>query len=233
MREILRVQNLNVAYKKCSVLSNLNLTLYEGDIYGLIGKNGAGKSTLMKAIVGSLASYTGEIAIDGKSAHTARNIGCIVETPAFYPELSAMDNMLVLADSLQDRNKQELRSLFEFVGLDPNSKKKAKHFSLGMKQRLGIALSLVADPPLLVLDEPMNGLDPSGIREMRELLHSLSDKGKTILISSHILSELDKTATKFGFLVNGHIVDELSQEQIRQSGKELEQYYVDYNGEMK
>ena len=102
-----------------------------------------------------------------------------------------------------------------------------------MKQRLGIALSLVGDPPLLVLDEPMNGLDPTGIREMRELLHSLSAKGKTILISSHILSELDKTATKFGFLVNGHIVDELSQEQIRQSGKELEQYYVDYNGEMK
>ena len=144
-----------------------------------------------------------------------------------------MDNMLILADSLQDRNKQELRSLLELVGLDPNSRKKAKHFSLGMKQRLGIALSLVGDPPLLVLDEPMNGLDPSGIREMRELLHSLSGKGKTILISSHILGELDKTATKFGFLVSGRIVDELSQEQIIQSGKELEQYYIEYNGETK
>ena len=233
MGEVLKIQGLSVSYGKNRVLSDLNLQLNQGDVYGLIGKNGAGKSTLMKAIVGSLASYTGEIIIEGKSVHTSRNIGCIVETSAFYPELNAMDNMLILADSLQDRNKQELRSLLELVGLDPNSRKKAKHFSLGMKQRLGIALSLVGDPPLLVLDEPMNGLDPSGIREMRELLHSLSGKGKTILISSHILGELDKTATKFGFLVSGRIVDELSQEQIIQSGKELEQYYIEYNGETK
>lgn len=201
------IKNLNKKYGNRYVLKDLNMEIKEGDIYGLIGKNGAGKSTLMKIILGLSKADSGYISIFNSEnvAYNLFNIGSLIEEPSFFPELSANEN-LRLFDIAFGLNTKKFDEILSLVGLENDSSKKVKNFSLGMKKRLGLAISLLGSPKLIILDEPTNGLDPKGIIELRELIKNLNQEKKiTFLISSHILEELSKVATVFGYLDDGQI----------------------------
>lgn len=215
--EILNTKNLTKTYKKKNAVSNLNMSINKGDIYGFIGKNGAGKTTTIKMIVGLAAPTSGEITLfESKSLNQGRrNIGTVIEAPAFVPNLTARQNMLIQWKLLGNKNPAIIDEMLNLVGLDYVGKKKVKNFSLGMKQRLGIAMTLMGEPEFLVLDEPTNGLDPKGIVEVRELLQKLNEeRGLTILISSHILSELAKLATRIGIIDDGVLLEEFSIDEL-------------------
>ena len=215
--EILNTKNLTKTYKKKNVVSNLNMSINKGDIYGFIGKNGAGKTTTIKMIVGLAAPTSGEITLfESKSLNQGRRkIGTVIEAPAFVPNLTARQNMLIQWKLLGNKNPAIIDEMLNLVGLDYVGKKKVKNFSLGMKQRLGIAMTLMGEPEFLVLDEPTNGLDPKGIVEVRELLQKLNEeRGLTILISSHILSELAKLATRIGIIDDGVLLEEFSIDEL-------------------
>lgn len=215
--EILNTKNLTKTYKKKNAVSNLNMSINKGDIYGFIGKNGAGKTTTIKMIVGLAAPTSGEITLfESKSLNQGRRkIGTVIEAPAFVPNLTARQNMLIQWKLLGNKNPAIIDEMLNLVGLDYVGKKKLKNFSLGMKQRLGIAMTLMGEPEFLVLDEPTNGLDPKGIVEVRELLQKLNEeRGLTILISSHILSELAKLATRIGIIDDGVLLEEFSIDEL-------------------
>lgn len=204
------------SYKACNEVS---LHVERGDIYGLIGRNGAGKTTLMKMIGGLAHPTSGSFEVRGKNGETTSKmlpkIGILIEAPGLYPNMTAFQNLKTKAIALGIKDDEFLRGLLEEVGLENTAKKKTKQFSLGMKQRLGIAMALVSQPELLILDEPINGLDPQGIAEMRQILHHLSvDRGITILISSHILDELSKVATRFGIIHEGRLLEEASKDEL-------------------
>ena len=209
--------DLNKKFKDTYAVSNINMKIRKCDIYGFIGSNGAGKSTTLKMIAGLMFPTSGEIKLFGekRNVYTPRRIGALIENAGIYPHLSAYDNMDILAASMGLKNKQKLIELLNLVHLDPKSKKKAKKFSLGMKQRLGIAMALLGSPDLLILDEPINGLDPEGIREIREVIQKLNEeKNMTIIISSHILGELSKVATRYGIIRSGKMIEELTAKQL-------------------
>ena len=215
--EILNTKNLTKTYKKKNAVSNLNMSINKGDIYGFIGKNGAGKTTTIKMIVGLAAPTSGEITLfESKSLNQGRRkIGTVIEAPAFVPNLTASQNILIQWKLLGNKNPAIIDEMLNLVGLDYVGKKKVKNFSLGMKQRLGIAMTLMGEPEFLVLDEPTNGLDPKGIVEVRELLQKLNEeRGLTILISSHILSELAKLATRIGIIDDGVLLEEFSIDEL-------------------
>ena len=215
--EILNTKNLTKTYKKKNAVSNLNMSINKGDIYGFIGKNGAGKTTTIKMIVGLAAPTSGEITLfESKSLNQGRRkIGTVIEAPAFVPNLTARQNMLIQWKLLGNKNPAIIDEMLNLVGLDYVGKKKVKNFSLGMKQRLGIAMTLMGETEFLVLDEPTNGLDPKGIVEVRELLQKLNEeRGLTILISSHILSELAKLATRIGIIDDGVLLEEFSIDEL-------------------
>jgi len=207
---------LSKKYKDTYALQDINFQIKKGEIYGLIGENGAGKTTLMKLLTGIIFATDGEIEIFGERGYNnlvrKRNkIGCTIENPAIYGDLTARQNLEIhrLEKGVQSKNCVE--EVLSLVKLTNDSKKKAKHYSLGMKQRLAIAMALLGDPELLILDEPVNGLDPTGIIELRELLVSLNkEKGITIMISSHILSELHKLATCYGIIHGGKLVEQIT-----------------------
>jgi ABC-2 type transport system ATP-binding protein len=211
----IEVSNLKKSYGSKVVVDNVTLTIREGDIYGLVGRNGAGKTTLIRMILGLASPIGGEIVINGAKSPDALNyerkkIGSIVDTPAFEPHMSAFENMRAQAKRLGVDNEKKLRDILHIVGLNSNDRLKAKNFSLGMKQRLAIGIALISEPSILILDEPVNGLDPTGIFEVRELLKRLNtEKNVTILISSHLLSELAKLATSYGVMEKGKMVKEL------------------------
>jgi ABC-2 type transport system ATP-binding protein len=186
----------------------------------MVGRNGAGKTTLIRVITGLNNPTSGEFSLfgvknnDGKLLETRRKMGAVVETPSLHPEMSAKDNLIQQTKAL-GISDEKLDDILKLVGLANTGKKKAKNFSLGMRQRLGIAFSLVGDPEFLVLDEPINGLDPQGIIEVREMIMRLNqEKGITILISSHILDELSRLATHYGFIEHGHVIKEMSAEEL-------------------
>ncbi len=212
---VFETKNLVKTYKNKNVVDNVNIKINNGEIYGLIGKNGAGKTTLIRMLLGLTDPNSGSISICGTESKSGleverHKIGAIVEQPAFIPHLSALDNLTVIAKSVQKADKEKLKQLLQFVGLNADDKKRAKDFSLGMKQRLSLAMALVCEPSILILDEPQNGLDPTGIFEVRELLQRLNqEKGVTILISSHLLGELSKLATCYGIMDNGKIIREM------------------------
>ena len=211
--------NLNKKFKDTYAVSNIEMKIRKGDIYGFIGSNGAGKSTTLKMIAGLMFPTSGEIKLFGerRNAYTSQRVGSLIENAGIYPNLSAYDNMDILSTSMGLKNKQKIIEILELVHLDPKSKKKAKKFSLGMKQRLGIAMALLGNPDLLILDEPINGLDPEGIREIREVILRLNEeKDMTIIISSHILGELSKVATRYGIIRNGRMIEELTAEQLEE-----------------
>ncbi len=226
MEYILETHNLEKRYKNFKAISNLNMHIPKGAIYGLIGKNGAGKTTLIRVICGLQKPTSGAYSIYGiqntssKINKVRKRIGAIVELPAIRLEATAEDNLKEQYKIVGLPNFDNLNELLKLVGLTKTGKKKAKNFSLGMKQRLGIAIALVGNPDFLILDEPINGLDPEGIIEIRELILRLNKEKKiTFLISSHYLDELSKIATEYGFLDKGKIIKEISKQELEQSSK--------------
>lgn len=220
MDHILQTENLCKSYGKFKALDNLTINVPKGAIYGMVGRNGAGKTTLIRIITGLNNPTSGEYSVmgvknsDKKILEVRRKMGAVVETPSLHPEMSAKDNLIQQTKALGISN-EKLDDILRLVGLANTGKKKAKNFSLGMRQRLGIAFSLVGDPEFLVLDEPINGLDPQGIMEVREMILRLNqEKGITILISSHILDELSRLATHYGFIERGHVMKEMSAEEL-------------------
>lgn len=212
MNKILEVNNLKKSYNNKTVLDINSLEIEEKTIYGLIGKNGAGKSTLMKLILGLVKKDEGRIKIFGKEINSKnqktfnKNFGALIESPSFYDHLSGYENLEIVCQ-LKGVNKEEIRKTLDMVGLNNVGDKKAREYSLGMKQRLGIAMALIGDPKLLILDEPINGLDPQGIEEMRNLFKNIVKNTTTsILISSHILDEIEKISTHIGILREGNLV---------------------------
>lgn len=221
MSEIIaKAVDVEVIYGNHAALNKINMQVKKGDIYALVGKNGAGKTTLLRLFTGQNAPDYGHIEMFGNTGTHALNnarkrIGAIIETPAFYPFFSAVQNLEYYRIQRNIEDKSVIERVLKDTGLYEARNKKFKNYSLGMKQRLGIALCLMHDPEFLVLDEPINGLDPAGIVEMRKLMLKLNrEKGLTIIISSHILSELANMATCYGFIDNGVILKELTSSEL-------------------
>lgn len=216
MKEVIKTYKLSKSYKNCKALIDVNITVNQGDIYGLVGNNGAGKTTLLKILTGQSQLSSGNFELFSKSSEkdlslVRKRTGVIIETPSFYPKLTVFKNMEYYRLQRGIPGKEKIDKVLREVGLYEAKKKKFEDLSLGMKQRLGLALAMMNEPDLLILDEPINGLDPSGIIEIRNLLLKLNkEKNITILISSHILTELSNIATCYGFLNKGRLVEELS-----------------------
>ena len=217
MEYILETSNLTKQYGNFKALNGLTMHVPRGSIYGFVGKNGAGKTTLIRIICGLQTPTNGDFKIDGisykdKNINTIRQkMGAVVETPSIFHDLTAYDNLKMQYDILGIDDYTTINDLLKLVGLENTDKKLAKNFSLGMRQRLGIAIALCGNPEFLVLDEPINGLDPEGIIEIRNLIKKLNQERKiTILISSHILDELSRVATHYGFIADGKIIKEMS-----------------------
>ncbi len=221
MEYVLITSALSKKYRKFEALKDLTMHIPKGAIYGFVGRNGAGKTTLIRVICGLQEPTSGEYAIYGISnkdrqiAKSRHRMGAVVETPSIYLDMTAEDNLMQQALVLGLPNYDSIPEILKLVGLENTGKKKARNFSLGMKQRLGIAVALIGNPDFIVLDEPINGLDPQGIVEIRELILKLNrEHGITVLISSHILGELSKLATHYGFIEKGHIVKEISADEL-------------------
>lgn len=224
MEYCLETVALSKQYKNFKALDGLNMHVPKGSIYGFVGKNGAGKTTLIRLICGLQIPTGGEYKLygvkntDKEISKARRRIGAVVETPSIYMDMTARDNLIQQFTVLGIPSHDEIDNILELVGLTGTGKKKAKDFSLGMRQRLGIAIALCGNPDLLILDEPINGLDPQGIIEIRELILKLNkEKDITFIISSHILDELSKIATNYGFIDGGVLVKEMSKEELENS----------------
>ena len=223
---VIQTTGLSKRYKDKWAVDHLDLRVEQGDIYGFIGQNGAGKSTTLKLLCGLARPTEGETLIFDKPVRDSvarRRIGALIEQPGLYPDLSGRENLRLYAALLGlDSPERQVEKILNTVGLSPREKKPVRHYSMGMRQRLGVALALLGGPDLLLLDEPINGLDPEGIREMRELLLRLNrERGLTILVSSHILGELSKIATRYGIIQGGRLVEQIT-------AAELEQKCTDY-----
>ena len=217
---VIETNNLSKIYYKNKVVNSVDMHVEKGKIYGLLGKNGAGKTTTMCMLLNLTYPSEGDILLFGKNVNNHSNeiysnIGSIIETPGFYENLTAFENLKIISKIRGDFNSNNINSVLQMVNLDNDKSKKFKDFSLGMKQRLGIAAAIMHSPELLILDEPINGLDPFGIKEIRTLLKRLSHEfGITILISSHILSEIENIADVIGFMDNGILIEEISKEEL-------------------
>lgn len=221
MEYMLETNGLSKRYRAFTALNGLNMHIPKGSIYGFVGRNGAGKTTLIRLICGLQEPTSGSFILygakntDTKIERARRRMGAVVESPAVYPDMTAEENLRQQYLVLGMPSADGIAELLHLVGLDGTGKKKVKNFSLGMRQRLGIAVALAGNPDFLVLDEPVNGLDPQGIIEMRELILKLNrEHGITVLISSHILDELSRLATHYGFIDGGRMVKEMSAEEL-------------------
>lgn len=218
MDDIIKTNKLSKQFKTTTALDQVSISIPAGAIYGLIGNNGAGKTTLMSILAKFQEQTSGSV-----SKKKNLKIGALIETPAFYPMLSAYGNLKYQKEISGD-GETDVKKLLAMAGLT-DSKKPVRYYSLGMKQRLGLAMALVGNPDVLILDEPLNGLDPDGIRDVRSMIVELNRKyGKTILISSHILGELQKVATHYGFLKNGKLIREFSNDVL---DTDLETFYFE------
>ena len=234
MDYILETKNLGKNYRRNKVLNDLNMHIEKNAIYGLIGKNGAGKTTLIRLICGLQKPTSGNYLICGISNESKdikevrKRIGAIIEVPSLCLNMTAEDNLKEQYKIVGIPNYEGISDILNIVKLDNTGNKKVKRFSLGMKQRLGIAIALVGSPDFIILDEPINGLDPEGIIEIRELILKLNkEKGITFLISSHYLDELSKIATCYGFLNNHKIVKEISKKELEHDFKKKIQIKID------
>lgn len=221
MEFVLKANALSKNYKGFKALNGLSMNVPKGSIYGFVGKNGAGKTTLIRLICGLQEPTSGDYTLydrkntDKEIVKSRRRMGAVVETPSIYLDMTAEDNLKQQYRILGLPSYDGLTDILKLVGLENTGKKQAKNFSLGMRQRLGIAIALVGDPDFLILDEPVNGLDPQGIIEIRELILKLNREHQiTVLISSHILDELSRLATYYGFIDNGQIVKEISAKEL-------------------
>ncbi|OAS16678.1 ABC transporter ATP-binding protein [Paenibacillus oryzisoli] len=221
MSFILQTKQLSKRYKKTEVVSAVNMHVRRGEIYGFLGPNGAGKTTVMRMITNLIAPTSGEIELFGApltphSYETMKRMGSIIEYPIFYDHLTARANLELHCEYMGYYDKNAIRETLDLVGLSDIGNKLVKDFSLGMKQRLGIGRAICTKPELLILDEPVNGMDPSGIREIRDLFRMLSKEfGMTLLISSHILQEIEQLADTIGVINHGKLLEEVSMEQVR------------------
>lgn len=210
---------LTKIYKDKAAVKHLDMRVREGEIYGFIGKNGAGKSTTMKMICGLAAPTEGEVRLFGRPISDPvirRRMGVLIESPGLYPNMTARQNAVMKARCMGLVDEKSVDEVLLLAGLSDTGKKKVKYFSMGMKQRLGVALALLGNPDLLILDEPINGLDPEGIRELRQLVLKLHEEGKTILISSHILGELSKISTTYGIIKDGEMIEQIARETLEE-----------------
>mgnify|MGYP000195375811 CR=1 FL=1 len=224
---VIETKKLTKIYGEQTAVNSVNLHVKPGRIYGLLGRNGAGKTTIMKMILGLTPITSGEVDVFGQNikGHEKRiypRIGAIIETPGFYPNLTGTENLRIFATLRGVPNNHAIKNALEVVGLPYKDKKLFSKYSLGMKQRLGIANAILHDPELLILDEPTNGLDPIGIEELRELIRSFPQKGITVILSSHILSEVQQAADHIGIIANGV----LGYEGQLQNGEDLEQLFM-------
>ncbi len=218
---VIQTMGLSKRYKGNWAVDHLNLNVEQGDVYGFIGRNGAGKSTTLKLLCGLARPTQGEALIFGKPVQDTvarRRVGALIEQPGLYPDLSGRENLRLYGVLLGlDSPERQVDEIMETVGLPSQEKKPVKQYSMGMKQRLGVGLALLGGPDLLLLDEPINGLDPEGIREMRELLLRLNrERGLTLVISSHILGELSKMATRYGIIQQGRMAEEINAGELAQ-----------------
>ena len=226
MEYILKANNIKKKYKNFVALDGLTMHVPKGSIYGFVGKNGAGKTTLIRLICGLQSPTDGDFSLYGVNfkdkniSDVRKKMGAVVETPSIFNDLTAYENLKMQYDILGIKDYSSINDLLLLVGLEKTGKKVAKNFSLGMRQRLGIAVALCGNPEFLVLDEPINGLDPEGIVEIRKLIKKLNQERKiTILISSHILDELSRVATHYGFIADGKIIKEMSSEEFENDCK--------------
>lgn len=209
--KVLEIKNLFKSYGKRKIINNLNMTVFKGDVYGFLGANGEGKTTTIRMITSLIRSDYGEILINEKSViknrdQAIKNIGAMVESPKFYENLSGYENLKLMAKLIDGTSDEDIYKLLELVGLKDRSKDKFASYSMGMKQRLGIANALLGNPDLIILDEPTNGLDPYGMRDINELIVSLAKtSNKTFIISSHLLHEMEGICNRVGILHNGKL----------------------------
>lgn len=221
---IVKTHQLCKQYGKQYAVNHIDMHIKKGEIYGFIGRNGSGKSTTLKMIAGLIQPNGGEIELFGGSVTNQmshQRIGILIEEAGLYPHLNAYDNLELQALSLGIVDKQIIHNVLQLMKLEDVGKKKVKNFSMGMKQRLGIAMAMLGNPDFLILDEPTNGLDPEGIREIRETLIKLNqEQGMTIIVSSHILGELNKLATSFGIIKDGVLIQEITKEELDQKCRE-------------
>lgn len=217
---VVETKNLTKIYSKKTVVNGVNMHIKEGEIYGFVGENGSGKTTIMRMLMNLAIPSKGNYAlfgVDSKDSNISKvrkHISAIVESPSLVISMTAYENLKYACLYYGIKDFSVIDYALKSVGLSNTGKKKVKNFSLGMRQRLGIAILLLNKPKLLLLDEPMNGLDPEGIKEIREMILDLNKQGITILISSHILSELEKVATTWGFITHGNLVEEISAEEL-------------------
>ena len=237
MEYVLKTRNLCKSYGHFKALNGLSMNVPKGAIYGFVGKNGAGKTTLIRLICGLQYPTSGDFSLYGIPSteetitKSRRRMGAVVETPSIYLGMTAEDNLKEQFRILGLPSFDGISDLLKLVGLENTGKKKARNFSLGMKQRLGISIALAGDPDFLVLDEPVNGLDPQGIIEIRELILKLNrERQITVLISSHILEELSKLATHFGFIDGGHMLKEISAEELEKACRKCTRVEVSNTG---
>lgn len=236
MEYVMETQNLTKQYQNVTVVDHVNLHVPKGKIYGLLGRNGAGKTTIMKMMLQLVRPSEGNIMMFGKKYYEQMNdcyqkIGSIIETPGFYTNLTGQENLEILARFRKKVSKDSVKNALAVVGLDKEKKKPFSDYSLGMKQRLGIAAAIMHEPELLILDEPINGLDPIGISEIRQFLCELSrTKGTTIFISSHVLSEIEQIADMIGVINQGKLVEEVDMQQLHKRKQNLEDYFSELIG---
>lgn len=221
----IETMQLRKTYKRFHAVHDVSLRIPRGEIFGLVGENGAGKSTLMKMLSGMSHPTSGTFRLFGKEpqkdSYVYHRVGTLIEEPGLLPNLSEQENMKIKAIAMGICDNEELKRLLKLCDIAHTGHKKVKSFSLGMKQRLAIAMTLIGNPDLLILDEPTNGIDPKGFEMIRSLLIRLSqEEGKTIFISSHLLEELSKVATCYGFMKNGKIVEQLTREQLEEKSKD-------------
>ena len=230
MEHVLKTEGITKIYGKHTVVDHVSMHVKKGDIYGFIGKNGAGKTTFMRMVAGLAAPASGSMALFGSENLECQRqrIGVLIEQPGLYGAMNARENMEIVRRSFGIAEKNAIDEMLEFVGLLDAGKKKVKHFSLGMKQRLGIAIALFRNPDFLILDEPINGLDPEGIKEMRDLFRKLNEEKQiTILISSHILGELSKIATSYGIIKDGVLIEEFDAKELKSRCRRCVKLVVD------
>ncbi len=230
MDYVLKTEGISKIYGKHTVVDHVSMHVEKGNIYGFIGKNGAGKTTFMRIVAGLAAPAEGRMELFGsKELEKQRvRIGTLIEQPGLYETMTARDNMEIIRRNYGITEKNAVDEILEFVGLSQAGKKKVKNFSLGMKQRMGIAIALFRNPDFLILDEPINGLDPEGIKEIRDLLLKLNqEKQITILISSHILGELSKIATNYGIIKDGALIEEFPAEELKARCRRCQKLVVD------
>ncbi|MDO4545834.1 MAG: ABC transporter ATP-binding protein [Bacillota bacterium] len=232
MDMVLQTVGLTKQYGTQFAVHDLNMNVERGKIYGLLGRNGAGKTTTIRMVTGLLQPTDGEVFLFGEKMRTPTKqifsrIGALIESPSFYENLTAKENLQIVSDLRGTQSKNSIEEALKLVNLDKETKKKVKQFSLGMKQRLGIAMAMMHNPEFIILDEPTNGLDPAGIQQIRLLIKKLStENGVTVLISSHILSEIEQMADKVGIIDKGVLAEELTMDEIRYRNRHYVKLYV-------